>query len=62
MTTLIIAERFFLIKVFLHGFTSDSFICGGKCHRPWHYGGKHSLLKCRDLLICLLLMSDLTYD
>ncbi len=23
-------------------FTSDSFICGGECHRPWHYGGKHS--------------------
>ncbi len=30
---------------------SNSFICGGKCHRPWHYGGEHSLL---NVAICLL--------
>ncbi len=25
-------------------FMSDSFIHGGECHRPWHYGRKHSSL------------------
>ncbi len=36
---------FFLIKVFFcMNFTSASFIRGAECHRPWHYGGKHTLL------------------
>ncbi len=30
---------------------SDSFICGGECHRPWHNGKKHSVL---NVGICLL--------
>jgi hypothetical protein len=25
-------------------FTPNGFIHGGKCHRPWHHSGKHSLL------------------
>ncbi len=37
MTSRIMSFIFFLIKGFFHMiFTSDSFICGGKCHRPWH--------------------------
>ncbi len=45
MTSQIMTVNFFRIKVFFCTiFTSDSFILGGECHRPWHYGGKHSLL------------------
>ncbi len=45
MTSRIVTVNLFRIKVFFHMmFTSDSFICGGKCHRPWHYGRKHSSL------------------
>ncbi len=45
MTTRMVTLIFFHIKVlFRTTFRSDSFICGGECHKPWHYDGKHSLL------------------
>jgi hypothetical protein len=31
-------------------------VCACMCHRPWHYGGKHSSLKCCNLLNPLSLM------
>ncbi len=35
---------------------NDSFIRGGKCHRPWLIGGKHLFAKGRDSLIRQSLM------
>ncbi len=47
MTSRIVTVYFFLTKVFFHMlFTSDSFICGGKCHRPWHCGGRYGARQC----------------
>ncbi len=52
MTTQINADFFFLIMLFFHTIvTFDSFICGGKCRRPWHYGRKHCWL---NVPICQL--------
>ncbi len=44
MTSQIMMVFFSLSGFFCMVFMSDSFIHGGKCHRPWHYDGKHILL------------------
>ncbi len=45
VTLIFSVSRFFFARFF----TSDSFIRWGKCHRPWHYGGKHNSL---NVTIC----------
>ncbi len=50
MTSRIVWVNFFSVsRFFCMIFTSDSFLWRGECHRPWHYGRKHSLL---NVTIC----------
>ncbi len=63
MTSRIVTVKFLSLIIFFHMiFTSDNCIHGGECHRPWHCGGKHILLKCCNSLNCQLLMWDSTWS